>query len=151
MLPSPATVRRALRVARRDWRGLAQAQWTLLATQWRVWSRPTGALLQSTASRSTTPAADDLQLATALGRLSSLASTYGLFRPSCLVRSLALQKTLDAHGLEGSVVRVGVRSVDDRKMAAHAWLEYGPLTIGESRTGTRAYVELAAVRWIERL
>ncbi len=75
------------------------------------------------------PDARASQISSAIAR----AARFGLFRPSCLVRAIALQKLLDANGLTGSTVHVGVWS-DSGNFAAHAWVEYGDRVLGESKS-----------------
>lgn len=71
--------------------------------------------------------------ASQMSRAIERAARFGLFRPSCLVRAIALQKLLDAKGLTGSTVHVGVWS-DSGNFAAHAWVEYGDRVLGESKS-----------------
>jgi hypothetical protein len=49
------------------------------------------------------------------------AARHGLYRATCLPRSLALWWLLRCHGLEADL-RIGVKLVD-RRLAAHAWVE----------------------------
>ena len=75
----------------------------------------------------------------------SRAARFGLFRPSCLVRAIALQRLLDASGLSGSTVRVGVRR-DSGDFAAHAWVEYGDRVLGESKSRVSRFRRLGHLR-----
>ena len=54
-------------------------------------------------------------------RYVEVAARYGLYRATCLPRSLALWWLLRCHGLEANL-RIGVKLVD-KGLAAHAWVE----------------------------
>jgi hypothetical protein len=54
-----------------------------------------------------------------------------LRRPTCLVRALALVRLLGADGIDGAVIRVGVRRTRAEGFMAHAWVEWGPHVIGD--------------------
>jgi hypothetical protein len=94
--------RTALRIRRHGLRG-AQAP---LAS-----SAPTGAM----------PSADAQSLARRIAWLVDAAARRGLFRASCLPRSLTLQRLLQERGI-ASELRVGVRKHAGR-LEAHAWIE----------------------------
>jgi hypothetical protein len=76
------------------------------------------------------------------------AAAYGLFRPLCLVRSVALNRMLDQYGFHGSRIRVGVRLVDG-KFAAHAWVEYEGQVLGDDVEHVRGFEELSDVRLLK--
>lgn len=59
------------------------------------------------------------------------AAAHGPIRALCLVRARALQAMLEAHGIHGSRVVVGVRLADG-EFGAHAWVEYGTAVLGDS-------------------
>jgi hypothetical protein len=65
------------------------------------------------------PAPEAARLLRAINR----ASRYGLTRPACLVRALALSQLMTAGGLTGAVVRIGVRWANG-EFVAHAWVEH---------------------------
>ena len=83
-------------------------------------------------------------LALAVGR----AAEFGVFRPLCLVRAVALNRVLERHGITGSRVRVGVRMRNGR-FAAHAWVEYGDRVIGDNEAHVGSFVELSEVRLVD--
>jgi hypothetical protein len=83
-------------------------------------------------------------LALAVGR----AAEFGVFRPLCLVRAVALNKVLERHGIKGSRVRVGVRMRNGR-FAAHAWVEYGDRVLGDNEAHVGSFVELSEVRLVD--
>ena len=66
---------------------------------------------------------------------------YGLTRPECLVRSIALQRMLSFHGVSGSRVRFGVRHREGT-FESHAWVECGNQVIGEDLLHIRSFTPL---------
>ena len=146
----PSTLARLRRV--RPWMiaELANGQWALLDAQLRLWTRPTGALVRAHPGGplpAATHAADVARLAAAAERASrsvSRASRYGLFRPSCLVRSLALARLLEREGVPGSLIRVGVRRIAGT-LDAHAWIELDGRVIGDDPRRTRAFTPLGTL------
>ena len=124
-------------------RDVARAQLALLAAQWRVWRRPTGELTTVTAPspvgvpRSPMPP-DAWRLAVAVRR----AAAYGVFRPQCLVRSMALQRLLERDGIEGGRLVVGVRRRSG-EFAAHAWVELQGRPLGEDALQRRQFLRIA--------
>lgn len=77
------------------------------------------------------------QLAAAVRRAGRLAPVG----PSCLTRSLALKELLDARGLEGARVRVGVRREESR-FEAHAWVEYAGRVLDDPAHGRGDFATL---------
>jgi hypothetical protein len=126
----------------------ARAQLALATAQLLVWTRPRGALVGAgeaceAAATSRTPTQDVLveRLAVAVDR----AARYGMFRPLCLVRAIALRRMLEARGIRGSAVRVGVRW-DGRAFAAHAWVAFGDRPIAVRQGATSEYTPVRALR-----
>lgn len=129
-----------------------RAQGALLVAQFQLYTRPKGSLLPKDAAHGgregSLPPLPPLatrrtvwQVASAVRR----ASTYGVFRPKCLVRSLALHRLLQEHGIEGSVIRVGVRKVEG-KFEAHAWVELASRVVGDERDHVAGFAELMEFR-----
>jgi hypothetical protein len=77
------------------------------------------------------------------------AAAYGVFRPLCLVRAVALHGLLERHGMPGSEVRVGVRWTEG-KFAAHAWVEYGGAVLGDQESHVREFAELEDLQMVGR-
>ena len=128
------------RLSLRDWRELFEAQWALLVAQSMLRSRPTGSLATPAASVGEADLArmdDARRLSLAMVR----ASRFGVFRPQCLARSLALSRMLSAHGIPGGVVRVGVRR-NDGEFLAHAWVELGGEVLGDADEHVGTFVPL---------
>jgi hypothetical protein len=69
------------------------------------------------------------------------AATYGLFRPLCLARSMALRRLLTEDGIEGASIRVGVQ-VRRGRFVAHAWVEYGGEVVGDDPATVSRYAPL---------
>lgn len=141
------------RLSPREWSELLQAQLALVVAQILVKTRPTGRLLASAHAPPSPPAASRdpgtldpraTSLALAVGR----AAEHGIFRPLCLVRAVALQRLLEAHGIRGSRIRVGVRMTSGR-FAAHAWVECGTQILGDSEWHVNSFAELAEIELVE--
>ena len=69
------------------------------------------------------------------------AARYGLFRPRCLTRALALQRLLARRGWPASL-HVGVRR-DRGALLAHAWVELDGAVLGDSPEHVATFVPLA--------
>jgi hypothetical protein len=70
------------------------------------------------------------------------ASEHGLFRPTCLVRAVALQQMLQRRGFPGSSLHVGVRQ-RNTTFLAHAWVEYRGAVLADEEWHVRRFQELA--------
>lgn len=149
MKASRGAFARVVRIGRRGWRAIIEAQWRLLAAQLLVWRTPIGELIaeRATAGPVTASAMTPQQWQTAVQAAAAVrrAAERGIFRPRCLVRSVALTRMLDARGIRGSAIGIGVR-VNDGGFAAHAWVELGGRMLGELPQHTRSFVRIAAVR-----
>jgi hypothetical protein len=76
------------------------------------------------------------------------AATFGLFRPKCLVKSRALRKLLDAEGIDGAQVRVGVH-LSNGRFRAHAWVEYEGQVVGDDPDIVAKFVPMPGIRVAE--
>lgn len=129
-------------------RTLLRAQWALVAAQWSVWTSPVGAFVTDGATehadaiaRPTAPPRPDAwRLAVSVRR----AAQYGLFRPRCLVRSIALQRLLVRDGMPSARVVVGVRRTAGT-FEAHAWVELDGRPLGEDALSGRGFSRLSRV------
>lgn len=135
-----------LRLRGRDWAELLDAQLSLLRAQAQVYTRARGRLIDrndegGTEVENVAAAATARRLGVAVDR----AARFGVFRPLCLVRSLALHQMLERRGIAGSRIRIGVRR-DDGQLMAHAWVEYGGTVIGDRDFHVARFTELADVR-----
>lgn len=80
------------------------------------------------------------RLALAVGR----AAEHGIFRPTCLVRAVALIRLLRWHGITSARLRIGVRMREGTLMA-HAWVELGGEVLGDSESKIRVFTPMAGV------
>jgi hypothetical protein len=77
------------------------------------------------------------------------AARLGVFRPSCLVRSLALARLLTRRGVAGSRIRIGVRR-GAAELDAHAWVELGGRVVGDDPRHTARFTPITTVAPVER-
>jgi hypothetical protein len=75
--------------------------------------------------------AEDAEEAQAVGRLVDIAARRGVGRPTCLARSVTLWWLLRRRGID-STLRIGVRTVVDGRMEAHAWVEHAGLVLNDA-------------------
>lgn len=131
-----------IQLSYRDWRDLASAQLALVVAQIRVWMRCRGDLV---APSSQPPAPfTNIEVDPAVERLAwavERTAGYGLFRPKCLVRAIALAHLIEARGFSGSRVRIGVIWQNERFMA-HAWVVYRGSILGDQNWRIRRFAEL---------
>lgn len=129
---------------------LLEAQRDLLACQIAKWRRPVGELLDwnEVTGEQDVPTAPSLETLRSVGWAITRAAGYGVFRPQCLVRSLAIQRMLRRRGVTGSTIRIGVR-LRDGEFNAHAWVEIGGLVIGDSRTHVDSFRRITDHRLVE--
>lgn len=66
------------------------------------------------------------------------AAAYGLFTPTCLVKSMAISQRLKDAGISGAVLRVGVARRSGQ-FVAHAWVELGGEVIGDDASSVERY------------
>ncbi len=143
----PAAARAIRRGRWGEMRYVGEAQVVLLRAQAMRWLRPLGKFVEVSAgeSRTTVPpsnsqAQTSKQIAAAIDR----ASRYGVFRPLCLTRAVALSRMLNAHGISGHSIRIGVRR-ERGSFTAHAWVELGQRVLGDTSANTLAYLPLTQV------
>lgn len=147
-------LRKLIGLRPREWADLLAAQYALLAAQVLVWTRPTGQLVGGAAASAGRPASavaptpEREHRAHSLALAVSRAGDYGVFRPLCLVRAVAVNRLLERRGIHGSRIRIGVR-MRDGKFLAHAWVEYAGRVIGDSEAHVGAFAELADVHLMD--
>lgn len=125
----------------REWVDLLAAQVALLHAQILVWTRPRGRLLVQSEGAVAKPGAD-LARVRRLALAVERAAEYGLFRPSCLVRAVAVHHMLESHGFAGSWIRVGIRREGGRFMA-HAWVDYAGNVLADQEWRVKEFDEFA--------
>ncbi|MEP6692369.1 MAG: lasso peptide biosynthesis B2 protein [Gemmatimonadaceae bacterium] len=140
-------LRKLVRLSGQEWVEMVEAQAALVRAQRQMRVAPVGSLLDGARAA---PALGQLSrpgehpAALRLSRAVHRAASYGLFRPLCLVRAMALQRMLDERGMTGSHIRIGVKR-EGAELAAHAWVEYDSLVLGDSDEHVDSYVRLADV------
>jgi transglutaminase superfamily protein len=132
--------RKLLALSFRDWVELMQAQRALLAARGMVRNRPIGSLATPTVGN---PPADPARLPEArrLALAVVRAARFGVFRPQCLVRSVALSQMLADRRIPGALVRVGVRRKNG-EFLAHAWVELAGETLGDADDHVGSFVPM---------
>lgn len=68
-------------------------------------------------------------------------AAHGLFRPFCLVQSLAIQELLDHAKIRGSEIRVGVRR-EGSSLKAHAWVRWHDQVLGDDPDYVSRFTEV---------
>ena len=126
---------------------LLLAQWFLLRAGSLKHTHPIGSLTAHGATTAVTPApvAGDPLRARALALAVSRAAEYGLFRPFCLVRAIALRDLLERYQIAGSEIRVGVRQKQG-KFEAHAWVRWGNEILGDLPSHIATFTEVDDIR-----
>ena len=138
-----------LTISPAEWRHLVRAQLSLLHARYLLSTRETGALVSPHEGETAPSDSSRLPHARALALAVRRASAFGLIRPTCLVKSMALVSLLERDGLAGGRMRIGVR---DRSgtVEAHAWVEYGEEVIGDFEDHVASFTELTDVRLVRK-
>ena len=135
------TLRKLVTLAPREIADLFFAQWFLLAALLTVRRRPRGGLLRPLRQAPPTDGARDderlVRLAVAVDRV----ARFGLFRPTCLVRAVALERQIRRANAGPAVVRVGVLPTAG-ELFAHAWIEIDGQVIGDEPWHVRRFTPL---------
>jgi hypothetical protein len=124
----------------RGWKDLWRAQTALLRAQRRLRDEPIGSL----AIREPFGAADasgDPGRAYALAMAVHRASRFGLIRPYCLVRAMALRDLLVEDRILGASIRIGVRRANG-EFQAHAWVRWGDRIVGDDPGHVAGFTEV---------
>jgi hypothetical protein len=135
-------------LSERDRQDLARAQLALLRAQLAVWTRPQGRLVRQEHESQGTPDEYTRGTARRLADAVSLAARHGVFRPNCLVRSLALSRLLEREQVRGWHVRIGVRERTGG-LEAHAWVELGAEVLADSAEHVASFARLTDVRLVK--
>lgn len=141
------SVLRAFRDRRwREMRDVVEAELALLSAQAMRLFRPPGQLVDVAARAQIegSPLAAQTAECESVVLAMDRAMRYGVVRPRCLARAVALSRMLDAHGIAGHTIRIGVRKLDG-SFVAHAWVERGNTVLGDTVGNTRGYVSLTEV------
>jgi hypothetical protein len=133
-------------IRRRDIQAAARAHAELLVAQLRLWFRPVGKLISCRTNAAALALSEEARAqAEEAARSIDRAARRGFFRPSCLVRALALQRILESRGVMGSVVRIGVKRNGDQ-LLAHAWVEQCGVVLGDSPAMVANFTVLTEAR-----
>lgn len=139
---------RAIRSGRwNEIRYAAEAQIVLLRTQAMRWLSPLGKFVDVSTERPgmTFPArGTHAQACEHIAAAIDRASRYGVFRPLCLTRAVALSQMLNAHGIAGHTIRIGIRH-ERGSFTAHAWVELGHRVLGDRTANILGYLPLTQV------
>lgn len=132
------------------------AQFALLRAHRLVARAPIGALTErrkadrlaaleaanrSDASAPSATSAKEEQRAHELADAVRWTAAHGLFRPFCLVQSLAIQSLLGEAGIDGSEIRVGVRR-EGNALKAHAWVRWRDRVLGDDPAYVSRFTEV---------
>lgn len=124
----------------RGWRDLWRAQAALLRAQRRLRREPIGALaIREPFAESA--ATGDPGRAYALAMAVHRMSRFGLIRPYCLVRAMALRDLLVEDGVHGASIRIGVRR-EAGEFQAHAWVRWGARIVGDDPRHVARFTEV---------
>ncbi len=154
-LRSPLSRRRLRRLRELtwlEWRDLVRAQLTLIYVQFLIWLLPRGKLVGKSQHSAAEGAEDAAPLPRRVRQLElgiARAADHGLLRPDCLVRAIALQRMIEAHGFSGARVRVGVRR-NGSQFLAHAWVEYQGHVLGDAASRVSSFDQIAPLEFFKR-
>ena len=145
--------RKLLALTPREFSELLWAQTALLRAQRLVSTRPVGELIAAgempppgAAGQNRMP---DMETASRLALAVQRAAKHGVFRPLCLVQAVALNQMLEARGISGSQIKVGVR-LQSGRFAAHAWVELDQRVLGDRETNVRRFEPLTDLQLLTR-
>ena len=138
-----AAFHRAVGLSPADWWRLWLGQVALLRALRDVRNRPQGELVRRESPPGVSPAVTERerQAARAIALGVSRAGSYGLFTPTCLVKSMAITRRLEDEQIAGGVLRVGVARRSGQ-FVAHAWVEFGGEVIGDDASSVERYQPL---------
>lgn len=124
------------------------AQVALLRARRLLATAPVGALAErrgadraAAAAARAEPAPGEVARAESIADAVLWAARRGLFRPFCLVQSLALQDLLHQRGMHDSEIRVGVRR-EGNALKAHAWVRWNGQVLGDDPEHVSAFTEV---------
>ena len=126
---------------------IMRAQMELVAAGRLVKTKPLGELVAVSHEGSAAPR-EDPDLSQRLAWSVVQAAKYGFYRPSCLVRSVAIQRMLAKHGLDAGQIRIGVRWNDDGFLA-HAWVEQDGKILGDRKRHVRTFEPVTDMRLVK--
>ena len=134
-------VRRLLAIPASEIGDLVVAQGFVLGALLRVRARRTGRLLRRVQGATSVVAQPDERRLTRLAVAVDRVSRFGLVRPTCLVRAVALERLVRSAQAGTAVVRVGVAR-GTNEFFAHAWIEIGGRVLGDEAAYVRRFTPL---------
>ena len=140
-------LRKLLALSPGAWVDLCSAQLALIRARILIRTRPRGELLGPSSASTPLPETGHTIVAPQVARLAlavERAAEHGLFRPTCLVQAVALQRMLTSRGFAGSSVRVGVQLRQGRFLA-HAWVDYRGSVLGDRTWRVKRFDQLASM------
>lgn len=129
-------------------RDLVSAQLAILGAHRKVRTRPLGDLVAVANDRTIGGEEPEDGLAERVAWAVLVASNHGLTRPTCLVRSLAIQQMLRDRGLPSGEIKIGVRWKDD-EFLAHAWVEQGDRILGDTPGHVSSFDPVTDMRMVQ--
>jgi hypothetical protein len=133
--------RRLFQLSLREIGELVVAQGFLLTALWTVRRRAKGDLLRPVPVAEASAGATDEQRLARVAVAVDRVSRHGLFRPTCLVRAIALERLVRRAHAGHAVVRVGVLK-GGREFFAHAWIEIDGRVVGDEPSHVRRFTPL---------
>jgi Transglutaminase-like superfamily len=144
-----AHLSRARRLTGREWMDLTRAQLAIFGAEGALRTRSRGRLLAYDHTAQDVPVAPDhIRRAEELALAVSRAAEFGILRPKCLARSVALHRLLRSEGISGSRIRIGVLPQAGRFMA-HAWVTLHGRILGDDPAFVSRFTEIADARTAE--
>lgn len=139
-------LKKLLRAGPREWFSMLEAQLWVLWAALLVTFLPRGRLVSAgeAAAAAPLPKSDDADTVDRVVTAISRVTRFGLSRPACLVRSIALQRMLVFHGVAPVEVRFGVRKREDT-FESHAWVEWGGTVVGDEPRHVRSFIPIDAL------
>jgi hypothetical protein len=126
------------------------AQLELLRARRMLRHRRVGSLVEVLTDEPVPATAELIAKARQWGRAVGFAARYGLGRPTCLTRSLALVRLLDRAGIAGARIKAGVFR-DQKTFLAHAWVELGVTVVSDPEAYVAQFEPWADLRVFEDL
>lgn len=148
MAAEDGRLRRLLRANLAELILVAEAQVVLVRCQLAKAVQPVGSLVGADVKGPEDGDPASVRAASEVGWAVTRAARFGLFRPQCLVRSLAIQRMLKRRHIAGSQLRIGVRIADGR-MVAHAWVELCGAVIGDSAQNVSSFTPAPNLRMVQ--
>lgn len=134
--------RKLLGLSRPEMVALFTAQRELLDARRRLRNAPVGSLVRPVDGGEVGSGTVDEAILEGFAVAVARVSQYGVFRPTCLVRAMALERMIDkVESQSGAVVRVGIAE-ERGEFLAHAWIELNGKVVGDHPSNIRRFTPL---------